>query len=108
MSKIASSCENCIWAKRYPKAENPRSAKEIWDEKTGWQKFWVDYRWLEWQVAMREDEHNMHVNYRSCTRFPMVVMKHKDDLCGEHHPAHQTMTEEELLNGLDDFVRGDK
>lgn len=84
MSEIASSCENCIWAKRYTKVEKPKSAKEIWAEKTGWQKFWGDYRFVEWDVAIQEDKHTLYENYRKCTRFPEVVRKHKNDFCGEH------------------------
>ncbi len=84
MSKIASSCENCIWAKRYTKAEKPRSAEEVWAEKTNWQKFWGDFTMLRWEVAIREDKHDIYENYRRCTRYPEVTRKHKDDLCGEH------------------------
>lgn len=108
MSKIASSCENCIWAKSYPKAEKPRSAKEIWSEKTGWQKFWGDYTALRWEVAVLSDKHDLYLHYRKCTRFPEVVRKHKNDFCGEHTPALETMTEEELIAGLDKLNRGVK
>ncbi len=85
MAKIASSCENCIFAGRYEKVEKPdKTAEEIWASKTFWQKVMGDFFWLECEVAYREDRYDEYMNYRVCTRFPKFVRKHKDDLCGEY------------------------
>jgi hypothetical protein len=84
MSKIASSCENCIWSKRYPKVEKPKTADEIWSQKTFWQKFFGDFMMLSFEVELMEDNYDRYINYRRCARYPEVTRKHKDDLCGEH------------------------
>lgn len=85
MAKIASSCENCIFAGRYEKVEKPdKTAEEIWASKTFWQKVMGDFCSVEYTVAYHEDRYDDYMNYRVCTRFPKFVKKHKDDLCGEH------------------------
>jgi len=103
MSKIASSCENCIWAKRYAKAEKPKTADEIWSQKTGWQKFFGDYTMLRYEIELMEANYDRHINYRKCTRYPKIIGKHKNDFCGEHQTVLKTMTEEELIAGLDNL-----
>jgi hypothetical protein len=87
MSKIASSCENCIFSKRYPVREKPtKTAKEIWAEKTFWQRFWGDYALVRINVAFQNAHYNDYVNQRICTRFPKFEGKSKNDFCGEHQP----------------------
>lgn len=106
MSKIASSCENCIWGKRYPEAEKPNSSSDrLWAELPWTRKLFKDKRWLDFEVAILEDKYTLYVNYRKCTRFPNFIRKHKDDFCGEHQPALEKMTEDELLAGLDNLYK---
>ena len=79
------SCENCIWGVRYQKAEKPLS-KEERVAKTSWfDKLFLNDEWyFDWQIAVEEDNYELYTNYRACTRFPEVVKKHKNALCGEH------------------------
>ena len=89
MSKITSSCENCIFAKMYPEAPHPgeppeRKSRGFWASLT--------YPDPEYAAAIAEWDFKLiqrskFIYGRRCTRFPQEVKKHKNDLCGEHQPT---------------------
>lgn len=89
MSKIASSCENCIFAKKFPEVPHPGEAPEF-KPLTFWERFWngTGDRWvkeMEWENAVIR-WHRYKYN-RTCTRFPKTERKHIDDFCGEHQAS---------------------
>lgn len=107
MSKIASSCENCIFGKKYPEASDPGDPPE--HKSRG---FWASLTYPDpaYNAAFMKWDNQLirwskFVNGRICTRFPQEVKKHKNDFCGEHQAiTFETMTEEELMAGLDKIL----
>jgi hypothetical protein len=108
MSKIASSCENCIFARKVEPLEDPGEMPE-YVTYTGFfggtrRRKADNLDRLAWQF--KRYHYLDSINGRTCTRFPATVWKDKDDLCGEHQAVDRTfepMTEEELIAGLENL-----
>ena len=103
MAKIASSCENCIWAKARAAYPDPGPEPE-YVEKTGF--FGRKYEqkadvWDRYEWALKRKYYLESIETIRCKRYPKTEIKNKTDLCGEHSPQPERMTEKELIEGLD-------
>lgn len=89
MAKIASSCENCIWAKARAPQPDPGPAPE-YVEVTGF--FGRKYErkadeFDHWAWVEKQNHYLTSIKTIRCHRFPKTEIKNKNDLCGEHTPA---------------------
>lgn len=88
MSKIASSCENCIFSKarmgtmEKPEAPKPEQRKFLWWTYTKQPDYWDNLAY-----RMHVAQYNRWINSRWCNRFPDSILKHKNDICGEYKPT---------------------
>jgi hypothetical protein len=96
-------CGNCVWAKARASYPDPGPMPE-YVELTGFfnRKYTRradEYDEYEW--AVKRQRYLASIETIRCHRFPKTEIKDKTDLCGEHSPRLEVMTETELFKGLD-------